>query len=296
MTEKGFKVTGEDSLTLDVIDSKKLPDQHYDAIASNAAIVKPSELNILKDKFTIFFGVEWEEALKKNMCLNALDECKEFGCDSDPLQTSQGYRSQLADNEHLDVEASIIVGSSFVSETTNAIETTAMFAAADDFVSIANTAECLQHAPVLSVGDAEAKGIQNMKDELEAILRQFDEEHEGRARGEETDEDYQDDAVSVVLEPVPFRSCFRRRSANHRVEFEDSCLDAETSNRNEAVEWQVVDPDGANPSALAAFADVEIQRRRLVNWAQGALSRLDNDDEDKVLVEAIDNAVFNSLY
>ena len=46
----------------DVIDSKKLIDQHYYAIASKATILKPRELNVPKDKFKNFFGLEWEEA------------------------------------------------------------------------------------------------------------------------------------------------------------------------------------------------------------------------------------------
>jgi len=97
LTEKGFKVTGEGTLTSEVIDSKKLIDQHYYAIASKATILKPKELNVPKDKFKNFFGLEWEEALKKNMCFNALDACKEFGCDSDQLAKAWA-ESQKAGN------------------------------------------------------------------------------------------------------------------------------------------------------------------------------------------------------
>merc|ERR1719240_2399657 len=70
---KGLKITSEGDLTSDVIDQKKLIDQHYYAIASKATILKPHELNIPKDKFKQFFGLEWEDALKKNVVCNALD-------------------------------------------------------------------------------------------------------------------------------------------------------------------------------------------------------------------------------
>merc|ERR1712151_885404 len=80
-----MKVTGEGSLTSDVIDKKKLIDQHYYAIASKATILKPNQLNIPKDKFKAKFGKEWDEALNQGLCLNALDACEFFGCDTDEL-------------------------------------------------------------------------------------------------------------------------------------------------------------------------------------------------------------------
>jgi nucleoside diphosphate kinase len=82
---KGLRVTSEGILTSDVIDEKKLIDQHYYAIASKATILKPHELNVPKDKFKSFFGLEWEDALKQNIVFNALDACKEFGCSADEL-------------------------------------------------------------------------------------------------------------------------------------------------------------------------------------------------------------------
>lgn len=81
----GLKVTSEGDLTSEEIDEKKLIDQHYYAIASKATILKPKELNIPKDKFKKAFGLEWDDALAGGKVFNALDACKEFGCDADAL-------------------------------------------------------------------------------------------------------------------------------------------------------------------------------------------------------------------
>mmetsp|Transcript_3996 Transcript_3996/g.8234 ORF Transcript_3996/g.8234 Transcript_3996/m.8234 type:complete len:332 (+) Transcript_3996:70-1065(+) len=87
---KGLKITSEGTLTSEVIDEKKLIDQHYYAIASKATILKPSELNVPKDKFKKAFGLEWEDALKKGVVFNALDACKEFGCSAEELNSAWG--------------------------------------------------------------------------------------------------------------------------------------------------------------------------------------------------------------
>jgi len=81
----GLKVTSEGDLSSEEIDEKKLIDQHYYAIASKATILKPKELNIPKDKFKKAFGLEWDDALASGKVFNALDACKEFGCDADAL-------------------------------------------------------------------------------------------------------------------------------------------------------------------------------------------------------------------
>lgn len=44
------------SLASEVIDEKKLIDQHYYAIASKATILKPDQLNVPADKFKEQFG------------------------------------------------------------------------------------------------------------------------------------------------------------------------------------------------------------------------------------------------
>lgn len=87
---KGLKVTSEGTLTSEVIDKKKLIDQHYYAIASKATILKPSELNVPKDKFQKQFGLSWEDAQAKGVVFNALDACAELGCDADQMAKAWG--------------------------------------------------------------------------------------------------------------------------------------------------------------------------------------------------------------
>jgi nucleoside diphosphate kinase len=85
LKSKGLQITSEGSLKSEVIDEKKLIDQHYYAIASKATILKPSELNIPTDKFKQAFGVEWEDTLKSGKAVNAMDACAKFGCTADEL-------------------------------------------------------------------------------------------------------------------------------------------------------------------------------------------------------------------
>jgi len=85
---KGIKILKEGSLKGEVIDEKKLIDQHYYAIASKATILKPSELNVPADKFKAQFGLEWEDALKSGKVFNAMDGCKELGIDANQLDAA----------------------------------------------------------------------------------------------------------------------------------------------------------------------------------------------------------------
>jgi len=82
---KGIKVLTEGDLTSEVIDKKKLIDQHYYAIASKATILKPHQLNVPKDKFLKQFGLTWEDALSKGIVFNALDACAELGVDANEM-------------------------------------------------------------------------------------------------------------------------------------------------------------------------------------------------------------------
>merc|ERR1719382_268460 len=87
---KGLSITSEGTLTSETIDEKKLIDQHYYAIASKATILKPHELNVPQDKFKSSFGLEWKDALAKGVVFNALDACKEFGCNAEELNAAWG--------------------------------------------------------------------------------------------------------------------------------------------------------------------------------------------------------------
>jgi len=78
------------SLSAEVIDEKKLIDQHYYAIASKATILKPNELNVPADKFEAQFGLTWQAALDSGKVFNAMDGCKHLGIDADQLDAAWG--------------------------------------------------------------------------------------------------------------------------------------------------------------------------------------------------------------
>merc|ERR1712048_37059 len=82
---KGLKIRKEGSIKGEVIDKKKLIDQHYYAIASKATILKPDQLNVPEDKFQAQFGLSWKDALASGKVFNAMDGCKELGIDADGL-------------------------------------------------------------------------------------------------------------------------------------------------------------------------------------------------------------------
>jgi len=85
LEEKNIKVLAEGSLSGEVIDEKKLIDQHYYAIASKATILKPHELNVPADKFEAQFGLGWQAALDAGKVYNAMDACALLGLSADEL-------------------------------------------------------------------------------------------------------------------------------------------------------------------------------------------------------------------
>lgn len=76
---KSISIEAEGSLLGREISDKQLIDKHYYSIASKATLLKPSELNVPKDKFCSFFGLGWEEALEAGNVLNAKDACAKLG-------------------------------------------------------------------------------------------------------------------------------------------------------------------------------------------------------------------------
>ena len=81
----------------DQIDSKKLIDQHYYAIASKATILTPDQLNVPADKFKGQFGLEWADALSSGDVVNAMDACKRFGCDANALDAAWAAAKKASD-------------------------------------------------------------------------------------------------------------------------------------------------------------------------------------------------------
>jgi len=87
---KGLTILSEGSIASELIDEKKLIDQHYYAIASKATILKPSELNVPTDKFKEQFGLEWSAALEAGNVYNALDGCEKLGITPDEMDSQWG--------------------------------------------------------------------------------------------------------------------------------------------------------------------------------------------------------------
>jgi nucleoside diphosphate kinase len=82
LKEKGLRIIKKGELKSEIIDKKKLIDNHYYAIASKATILKPKELNVPADKFKGKFGIEWQAALDSGKVFNAMDGCEFFGVDA----------------------------------------------------------------------------------------------------------------------------------------------------------------------------------------------------------------------
>lgn len=80
--EKGIEVLVEGVIDGPTIDSKKLIDQHYYAIASKATITTAAALPVPADKFESFFGEPWETVKAESRCFNALEMCAHLGIDA----------------------------------------------------------------------------------------------------------------------------------------------------------------------------------------------------------------------
>merc|ERR1719331_836794 len=85
LAAKGITILKQGKITSEDIDSKKLIDQHYYAIASKATILKPNELNVPADKFKAQFGLDWQEALDAGKVFNAMDACEKLGLTAEQL-------------------------------------------------------------------------------------------------------------------------------------------------------------------------------------------------------------------
>jgi TPR repeat protein len=88
LTAAGLTILHEGSLGAELIDSKRLIDQHYYAIASKATILKPAQLNVPAALFEKTFGVPWADALQSGNVLNAMDACARLGIDSAQMEAA----------------------------------------------------------------------------------------------------------------------------------------------------------------------------------------------------------------
>jgi nucleoside diphosphate kinase len=83
---KGITIIKEGELKGEVIDEKKLIDQHYYAIANKAVILSPDKLPVPEEKFKEAFGMEWKEALEKKLVYNAMEASKKLNKDGAALE------------------------------------------------------------------------------------------------------------------------------------------------------------------------------------------------------------------
>jgi nucleoside diphosphate kinase len=86
----GLTILQEGDISSEDIDSKKLVDQHYYAIASKATITPPAELVVPEDKFTEFFGESWASVLHDGRAFTAIDACKELGLSGAEMDEAWG--------------------------------------------------------------------------------------------------------------------------------------------------------------------------------------------------------------
>lgn len=82
LVASGITVLRELDIDGQVIDDKKLIDQHYYAIASKATILPAKDIPVPKDKFKETFGEDWDTVLKEGRACNALEACKILKVDS----------------------------------------------------------------------------------------------------------------------------------------------------------------------------------------------------------------------
>lgn len=79
LESKQIDVRKEGSIEAAEIDSRMLIDKHYYAIANKATLKKPTEINVPKEKFSEFFGVDFDDMVKAGKALNAKDACETLG-------------------------------------------------------------------------------------------------------------------------------------------------------------------------------------------------------------------------
>lgn len=90
LLEAGITVKSEGDISSETIDSKKLVDQHYYAIASKATITPPEELAVPEDKFEDFFGEKWPTVLAEGRAKTAIDAGKALKLDGAAMDEAWG--------------------------------------------------------------------------------------------------------------------------------------------------------------------------------------------------------------
>ncbi|KAJ1461915.1 nucleoside diphosphate kinase [Pelagophyceae sp. CCMP2097] len=97
LSKAGVRILSEGDITSEEIDSQKLVDQHYYAIASKATITPPAELTVPADKFKETFGEEWADVLAAGRAVTAIDACKKLGIDGAAMDKAWGAAKGAGD-------------------------------------------------------------------------------------------------------------------------------------------------------------------------------------------------------
>jgi len=95
LTRAGITIKSESDISGDIIDEKKLIDQHYYAIASKATILSADKIPVPEDKFKAEFGKEWQQVLKDGKAVNAMEACERFGIDATQLDAAWGKAEKV---------------------------------------------------------------------------------------------------------------------------------------------------------------------------------------------------------
>jgi len=87
----GCEIVEEAAIAGDVIDEKRLIDQHYYAIASKAVLLDADQLPVPADKFREGFGEDWSAVVAEGRAVNAMKACERFGCTA--AQLNEAFRA-----------------------------------------------------------------------------------------------------------------------------------------------------------------------------------------------------------
>jgi len=90
MVGAGIEIVSEHDIDGEIIDKKKLIDQHYYSIASKATLLSAEDIPVPIDKFQAEFGESWEVVLAEKRACNAKEACERFGCTINEL--NQAWR------------------------------------------------------------------------------------------------------------------------------------------------------------------------------------------------------------
>mmetsp|Transcript_129347 Transcript_129347/g.228740 ORF Transcript_129347/g.228740 Transcript_129347/m.228740 type:complete len:319 (-) Transcript_129347:90-1046(-) len=103
----GMRIVGEGEIPIANVSKGLLFEKHHIAVASKAALTKPSQLELSSSEKTRFrdsFGMSWDQAVGMGLVFNAVEACAELACTADELEAAwlecrtNGKFARLADS------------------------------------------------------------------------------------------------------------------------------------------------------------------------------------------------------